>query len=78
LQSQGLTAEGTVDLPIAANSRPTSRHLLRTLEGSVMPVSEVTTDSGYEDKTYFYREFKKKFGNTPAEYRQSARRQTVR
>lgn len=49
------------------------QHAAHLLEGSVMPVSEVITDSGYEDKTYFYREFKKKFGTTPAQYRNNAR-----
>ncbi len=49
------------------------QHAAKLLEDSVMPVSEVVADSGYEDKTYFYREFRKKYGNTPAEYRRDAR-----
>jgi AraC family cel operon transcriptional repressor len=49
------------------------QHAANLLEHSVIPVAEVIADSGYEDKTYFYREFRKKFGSTPAEYRQAAR-----
>lgn len=54
------------------------QHAANLLAGSVVPVSEVIADSGYEDKTYFYREFKKKYACTPAEYRRGARRQTSR
>lgn len=51
------------------------QHAAKLLEGSVMPVSEVIVDAGYEDKTYFYREFRKKYGSTPADYRRDARKQ---
>ncbi len=53
------------------------QHAANLLEGSAMPVSEVIADAGYEDKTYFYREFKKKFDTTPAEYRKNARTRPV-
>jgi AraC-like DNA-binding protein/mannose-6-phosphate isomerase-like protein (cupin superfamily) len=45
------------------------------LTGSVMSLSEIIADTGYEDKSYFYRAFREKFGTTPAEYRRRAARQ---
>jgi AraC-like DNA-binding protein/mannose-6-phosphate isomerase-like protein (cupin superfamily) len=54
------------------------QHAANLLEGTVVPVSDVIADSGYEDKTYFYREFKKKYGSTPAVYRRNSRKQIGR
>jgi AraC-like DNA-binding protein len=54
------------------------QHAATLLEGGVMPISEVIADSGYEHKAYFYRVFRKKYGDTPAEYRRTVRKQTGR
>ena len=43
-------------------------HLLKT---SNMSVQEVMYACGFMTKTYFYREFQKKYGATPGEFRRS-------
>ncbi|MBN1632391.1 MAG: helix-turn-helix domain-containing protein [Thermoleophilia bacterium] len=48
------------------------QHAADLLANTAMPISEVIADSGYEDKSYFYRAFGQKFGVTPAEYRRGA------
>ena len=39
------------------------------LTTSSIPVDEIIRDSGYTNKTFFFKEFKKRYGCTPAEYR---------
>ena len=45
-----------------------AQHLLRT---SNLSVQEVMYACGFMTKTYFYREFQKKYGETPGEFRRS-------
>lgn len=52
--------------------------LLRT---SPLPIDEVAAEAGFGHRTSFYRQFKKRFGCTPNEYREkqpNATRQTQR
>ena len=47
------------------------RNAARLLESSDMPIGDISMESGYEDRTYFHKAFKKQYGMTPAEYRKS-------
>lgn len=49
----------------------------RTLETSVLPVTEVAAMAGYDDVNYFIRIFRRKFGMTPAVYRRTMRDATA-
>ena len=44
----------------------------RLLATSDMPVGEISVESGYEDRTYFHKAFKKQYGVTPSEYRRQS------
>lgn len=48
-----------------------AEHLLKTTSRTVQ---EIMFECGFSSKTYFYREFAKKFGMTPKEYREQAAR----
>ena len=41
------------------------------LTNSAMPVGEIILRVGYENSSYFHKEFKKRYGTTPKEYRKS-------
>ena len=41
----------------------------RLLEGSVLPISDITRLSGYQAASYFMKVFKKYYGCTPTQYR---------
>ena len=43
----------------------------RLLRETMMPVKDVARDVGYSDVAYFGRLFRKKFGSTPRDYRNS-------
>lgn len=45
---------------------------IRRLTESDGPIEEIAHRCGYEDANYFSRQFKKKFGLSPSEYRKSA------
>lgn len=47
----------------------TARELLENTE---MPIGEIITRVGYENSSYFHKEFKKRFGITPKHYRKQA------
>ena len=36
-----------------------------------MPIGEIILRVGYENSSYFHKEFKRRFGVTPKEYRRS-------
>ena len=44
------------------------------LENSRIPVTDIITAVGYSNTSYFYREFKQRFGVTPHEYREIKRK----
>ena len=48
------------------------------LKQPTLPVTTVMEEIGYSNITHFYRIFEKKFGMTPAEYRNSINQETVR
>ena len=41
----------------------------RLLAGSVLPISDITQLSGYQEASYFMKVFKKYYGCTPTQYR---------
>lgn len=41
----------------------------RLLSSTRLPISQIAYSLGYENKTQFYRNFKREFHMTPAEYR---------
>ena len=41
------------------------------LEESFIPVKVIATQAGYNDSSYFEREYKKAFGSTPSQHRAS-------
>lgn len=45
----------------------------RMLSTETLPVLEIAADSGFENLSYFNRLFKRKYGQTPGEYRRAAR-----
>ncbi|MDO4571945.1 MAG: AraC family transcriptional regulator [Clostridia bacterium] len=47
------------------------RNAARLLENTSLPIAAVCVESGYEDRTHFYKAFKEEYGMTPAEYRQA-------
>ena len=46
------------------------KHAAGLLETSHLSINDFSEQSGYEDRTYFHKAFKKQYGMTPAEYRQ--------
>jgi AraC-like DNA-binding protein len=44
-------------------------HAEKMLKSTNKTVQEIMYDCGFNNKTYFYREFAKKFQQTPKEYR---------
>lgn len=53
-----------------------ARHVLMSVEGSSLSISQVAYDLGFGDLSYFNRTFKKRFGITPREVRSQSRRLT--
>ncbi|MGM9753251.1 MAG: response regulator [Candidatus Cryptobacteroides sp.] len=45
----------------------------KLLVGSNRTVQQIMFDCGFNSKTYFYREFSKKYGTTPKQYRESSK-----
>ena len=41
------------------------------LEKTEMPIGDIIVNSGYENSSYFHKEFKKRYGTTPHKYRKS-------
>ena len=45
------------------------RHAAKLLESSAMPIEDIGTECGYEDRSHFHKTFRKEYGVTPKEYR---------
>ena len=46
------------------------KNAARLIESTDLPITDIGEESGYEDRTYFHRTFKKQYGMTPSQYRQ--------
>jgi AraC-like DNA-binding protein len=47
-------------------------HAARLLQETTRPISEIASESGFADQSYFDKRFKRAFGQTPNEFRASA------
>ena len=41
-----------------------------------LPVEKIAANIGYENQSYFYRQFKARYGMTPSQYRQEHKHDT--
>ncbi|MBP3902394.1 MAG: helix-turn-helix transcriptional regulator, partial [Blautia sp.] len=39
------------------------------LKNTSLPISEIESEAGFQNETYFYKQFRRKYGMTPNEYR---------